>query len=170
MTRIFLNPASWAVPGIAGRPTGPVLSCQPPCHGACRPILLAKYPPHSPSGGRRGVPRIPYHPEVRKILRFEQVKIVPPPPRRRAGRSRSRPAASAGFPALLGTGAIRRDARRACRRRLRSSGVAGRPDVYGVGTYAHDAVGTSTPFRTAVLLCIDRPKACEKQNVVRTAK
>jgi hypothetical protein len=31
--------------------------------------------------------------------------------------------ASPGFPALLGSGVIRRDARRACRRRLRSSGV-----------------------------------------------
>ncbi len=45
---------------------------------------------------------------------------------RRAGHWRPTeepPGASPGFPAFLGSKAIRRDARRACRRRLRSSGV-----------------------------------------------
>ena len=38
------HPASWARHRRQGR-RRPVLSCQPPCHGPCRPLLPAKCPP-----------------------------------------------------------------------------------------------------------------------------
>ena len=54
------HPASWARHRRQGR-RGPVLSCQPPCHGPCRPLLPAKCPPIRHPAAAAEFPAFPIH-------------------------------------------------------------------------------------------------------------
>ena len=125
------HPASWARHRRQGR-RGPVLSCQPPCHGPCRPLLPAKCPPIRHPAAAAEFPVFPIIPSLPLVC-------VPPP----SAACRAAQEPPGGFPGLPGVaGEWDNPARR-------SSGLPSatpvqwsrRPDVYGVGTYAHDAVG-----------------------------
>jgi hypothetical protein len=51
-------------PASPAGPRGPVLSCQPPCHGPCRPLLTAKYPPIRHPAAAAEVPAFPIIPSA----------------------------------------------------------------------------------------------------------